>query len=149
MVWCVKKHINDSAASLLQSSSLVCNAHDQRPLYTDTTGYVIAIHRLWVGTWCIWIEPHTFSAVIDSKRWVLCRSHFFGRTFRPPPLYLSDITCWVRSADHKRDLFGLLPLAFLLLTVEQVIEQEQDQQIIKETRVEHFGDHSFSWEQLV
>ena len=42
-----KKHINDSAASLLQSSSLVCNAHDQRPLYTDTTGYVIAIHRLW------------------------------------------------------------------------------------------------------
>ena len=54
----------------------------------------------------------------------------------------------MRSADHKRDLFGLLPLAFLLLTVEQVIEQEQDQQIIKETRVEHFGDHSFSWEQL-
>ena len=93
-------------------------------------------------------------SLIDSKRWVLCRSHFFGRTFRPPPLYLSDITCWVRrrgAADHKRDLFGLLPLAFLLLTVGQVgqvMGEEQDQQNIRDTWMEHFGDHSFSWEQL-
>ena len=61
-----KKHINDSPVSPLQSPTtcLLC-AHDQTPLYTDTAGYVIAIWRLWVVIWCIWIAAH-FLRVIQN-----------------------------------------------------------------------------------
>ena len=75
-----KKHINDLPVSSLQSPAtcLLC-AHDQTPLYTDTAGYVIAIWRLWVVIWCIWIAAH-FLRAIDSKRWVFWLPHFFGTT---------------------------------------------------------------------
>ena len=50
-------------------------------VHWHATGYVIAIWRLWVVIWCIWIAAGTLSpGVIDSKRRVLSLSHFL---FRP------------------------------------------------------------------
>ena len=143
-----KKHINDSPVSPPQSADPTCLlcARSNAIVHWHATGYVIAIWRLWVVIWCIWIAQAHFLRVGDRLKTLGFMPLSYLGLSAPATCQAQPVE-WEEGSNHKRDLSGLLPSKPLSLTVTQVgqVEYRQDQQNVNDTSMNIFWKIHVWW----